>query len=98
MGEVVAWVDGGAHVAAVWAEEAEVTFAHFGGWPVAAEGGDRDGHGQVVANSAQQIGVDHDFSEMSDKAKLLGGFALSSRPRSRRGRFPFASGVVRGRG
>src|SRR5271165_5305799 len=53
--EVVAGVDGSAHFAAVWAEEAEVAFAHFGGRPLAAEGGDGDGHGQVVAQSAQQI-------------------------------------------
>jgi hypothetical protein len=69
VGKVVACIDGGLHFAAVGAEEAEVAFAHFGRRPVAAEGGDRDGHGQVIANSAQQIGVDHDFSEMSDKAK-----------------------------
>jgi hypothetical protein len=59
VGEVVAWIDGGAHFAAVRAEKAEVAFAHFGGRPVATEGGDGDGHGEVVANSAQQIGVDH---------------------------------------
>ena len=40
MGKVVAWVDGGAHIAAIRAEEAEVAFAHFGRWPVAAEGGE----------------------------------------------------------
>ena len=61
VGEVVAWVDGGAHVAAVWAEEAEVAFAHFGRRPVAAEGGDGDGHGQVVAQAAQQVLRDHDL-------------------------------------
>ena len=55
VGEVVAWVDGGEHFAAVWAEEAEVAFAPFGGRPVAAEGGDGDGHGQVVADAAQQV-------------------------------------------
>jgi len=31
VGEVVAWVDGGARSAAVGAEEAEVAFADFGG-------------------------------------------------------------------
>ena len=29
MGEVVAWVDGGAHFAAARAEEAEIAFAHL---------------------------------------------------------------------
>ena len=53
VGEVVAWVDGGEHFAAVGAEEAEVAVAPFCGWPVAAEGGDGDGHGQMVANSAE---------------------------------------------
>ena len=55
VGEVVARVDGGQHFAAVRAEEAEVAFAHFGWRPVAAEGGDGDGHGQVVAKLTQQI-------------------------------------------
>ena len=54
MSEIVAWVDGGAHFAAAWAEEAEVAFAHFGGRPFPAEGGDGDGHGQVVADAAQR--------------------------------------------
>jgi hypothetical protein len=59
MGEVVAWVDGGAHFAAAGAEEAEIALAHFGRWPVTAEGGDGDGHGKVVAQAAQEISVDH---------------------------------------
>ena len=37
VGEIVARVDGGAHFAAVGAEEAEVAFAAFGGRAVAAE-------------------------------------------------------------
>ena len=45
-------VDGSAHFAAARAEEAEIAFAHFGRRPVAAEGGDRDGHGQVVTQAA----------------------------------------------
>ena len=53
VGEVVAWVDGGAHFAAVGAEEAEVTFAHFGWRAFAAKSGDGDGHGQVVAQAAE---------------------------------------------
>lgn len=56
VGEVVARVDGGTHFAAAWAEEAEVAFAHFRRRPLAAEGGDGDGHGQVVAQAAQQVG------------------------------------------
>jgi hypothetical protein len=56
VGEVVAGVDGGAHFAAVGAEEAEVACEHFGRRSLAAEGGDGDGHWQVIAKSAQQIG------------------------------------------
>jgi len=52
VGEVVAWVDGGAHFAAVGAEEAEVAFAHFGRRPLAPQRGDGDRHGQIVAKSA----------------------------------------------
>src|SRR5260370_16510300 len=52
VGEVVAWVDGGAHFAAAWAEEAEVAFALFGGWALAAAGADGDGPGQCVPNPA----------------------------------------------
>src|SRR6516225_7250538 len=55
VGEVVAWIDGGAHFAAAWADEAEVAFAHFARGSLAAEGGDGDGHGQVVANATQQV-------------------------------------------
>jgi hypothetical protein len=65
MGEVVAWVDRGEHFAAAWAEEAEVALAPFGGRTVGTEGGDDDGHGQVVANSAQQFFGDHGFSDES---------------------------------
>ena len=61
MGEVIAWVDGGAHFPAAWTEEAEVAFADFGRGPLAAEGGDGDGHGQVVTKSAEQIGGNHGF-------------------------------------
>src|SRR5271165_5874889 len=49
VGQVVARVDGGAHLAAARADEAEVAFDDFGGRPLAAERGDGDGHGQVVA-------------------------------------------------
>ena len=59
VGEVVAGVDGGAHFAAAWAEEAEVAFADFGRRPLAAESGDGDGHGQVVADSAEQFVGNH---------------------------------------
>jgi len=55
VGEVVARVDGGAHLAAAWADEAKVTLAHFARGSLAAEGGDGDGHGQVVANATQQV-------------------------------------------
>ena len=59
VGEIVARVDGRLHVAAVGTEEAVVASAYFGRRPVAAEGGDRDGHGQVVAKSTQQLFGDH---------------------------------------
>ena len=61
VGEVVAWVDRGTHMAALGTEEAEVAFAHFGGRAFAAQRGNRDGHRQVVANSAQQVGINHRF-------------------------------------
>src|SRR5271165_4995465 len=54
MGEIVAWVDGSAHLAAARADEAEVAFADLGRGAFAAESGDGDGHGQVVANATQQ--------------------------------------------
>src|SRR5713226_7930178 len=72
VGEVVAWVDGGAHFAAAWAEEAEVAFAHFGWRPLAAEGGDGDGHGQVVAQAAQQIRGNHGLLRGVKWAKSVG--------------------------
>jgi hypothetical protein len=59
MGEVVAWVDGGTHVAAVRAEEAEIAFAHLGRRPRAAQGGDGDRHRQVVAQAAEQVRSNH---------------------------------------
>ena len=55
MREVMAGIDGGAHLAAAWADETEVALAHFARRPLAAEGGDGDGHGQVVANATQQV-------------------------------------------
>ena len=55
VGEVVARVDGGAHFAAAWAEEAEAAFAHFRWRALLAECLDGDGHGQIVANAAQQL-------------------------------------------
>ena len=48
MGEVVAAIDDGLHFAAVGADEAEAAFAPFPHRPVATEGGDGDGQGQVV--------------------------------------------------
>ena len=59
VGEVVARIDGGAHFAAAWAEEAEVALADFRRGRLAAEGGDGDRHGQVVAKATEQIGRDH---------------------------------------
>ena len=38
VGKVVAWVDGGQHFAAVWAQEAEVAFAHFRRRPLRGPG------------------------------------------------------------
>jgi hypothetical protein len=59
VGEVVSRVDGGAHLATAGTEEAEVAFTPFVRRPVRAEGGDGDGHGQVVAQAAQEFRVDH---------------------------------------
>ena len=59
VGEVVVRVDVGEHFVAAWAEEAESAVAEFRGRPVAAEGGDGEGHRQVVAESTQEFGGDH---------------------------------------
>src|SRR5262249_16287783 len=45
VGEVVAWVDGSAHFAAARADETEVALARFARGALAADGGDRGGHG-----------------------------------------------------
>ncbi len=59
MGEVIPGIDGGEHFLAMGTEEAIASFAAFGGWAVGAEGGDGDGHGQVVAEVTQQFFGDH---------------------------------------
>src|SRR5271155_704538 len=82
VGKVIARIDGGAHLAAMRADETVVAFADLGRRSFAAERGDGDGHGQIVANAAQQIRGNLGFS---------GG-------NNRRGWFPFASGVASGRG
>src|SRR5271156_5826441 len=64
VGEVVARVDGGAHLAAARTDEAEVAFADLAGRPLAAESGDGDGHGQVVAKAAQQVRGNHGLSRV----------------------------------
>ena len=66
VGEVVAWIDGGAHLAAAGTEEAEVAFAHLRRRPVAAEGGDGDRHRQVVADAAQQVVGNHEKKRCQD--------------------------------
>ncbi len=45
VGEVIAGVNGGEQVAAMRAEEEQSAFPDFGGWAVATEGSDGDGHG-----------------------------------------------------
>ena len=55
VGQVVAWVDRGQHLAAVRAQEAEVAFAHLRRRPFPAQRGDGDRHRQVVAQAAQQF-------------------------------------------
>ena len=62
MGEVVSRIHIGEHVIAMRAEEAEAAVAHLRGRAFMAEGGDGGGHGQVAAESAEQVGgrhVDH---------------------------------------
>jgi hypothetical protein len=59
VGQVVARIDGGEQFIAAWAEEDEASVAEFRRRAVAAEGGDGDGHRQVIADSPQQFGVDH---------------------------------------
>ena len=53
VGEVVLGVDGGLHLAAVRAEEAEVALDVLGRRGFVAEGGEGDRHGQVVTDSTQ---------------------------------------------
>jgi hypothetical protein len=64
-GETVRVIDSGVdrrpHFAAVWAQEAEVAFADLGRRPLAAKRGDGGGHGQVVANLAEQFRRKHGF-------------------------------------
>ncbi len=59
VGEVVAWIDSGAHFAAVRAEEAKVAFAQFGRRPDATERADRHGPGQDLAQAAQKFNANH---------------------------------------
>jgi hypothetical protein len=59
VGEIVAGIDGGEQFAAVWAEEDEAPAAELRRRAVAAEGGDGDGHRQVIADSPQQFGGAH---------------------------------------
>ncbi len=65
MGEVVTWVDSGEHLSAMGTEEAESAFAAFGRRTIGAEGGDGDGHGQVIADVAQQFSCNHGCSDAS---------------------------------
>ena len=59
VGEVVAGVDGGEHFLAMGTEESIASFAAFGRWAIGAEGGDGDGHGEVVAKMTEQFSGDH---------------------------------------
>lgn len=59
MGEIVARVDGGAQLAAVGTEEAEVTFEVLGGWRLVAETPEGDFHRQRIANGPQKLFGDH---------------------------------------
>jgi hypothetical protein len=53
------WVHGGAYFAAVGTAETVVARAAFVGWPIVAEGGDDDGHREVVAEPAEQVRCEH---------------------------------------
>ena len=78
VGEVVAWVDGGLHLAAVRAEEAEVAVAHFGRWPIAAEAGDGQAHRQIVADPTQQVGGSHGLLLSSPRGRRPCASAVAS--------------------
>jgi hypothetical protein len=56
MGQIVPGIDGGLHLAAVRAGEAEESLAPFRRRPVGTQGGEGDGHRQVVAKAAKAIG------------------------------------------
>lgn len=59
MGEVVAGIDGGEKFAAVGTNEAQPAFDAFGARSGAAQTLQRDVHGQVVAQDAQEVAGDH---------------------------------------
>ena len=59
VGEVVTRVHIDQHLVAAGAEEAEAAVADLRRRAIAAEGGDDEGHGQVVAESAEQFGGGH---------------------------------------
>ena len=58
--QIVAWIDRGSQFAAAWAEKAKIAITPFGGRPLSSQSGDRDGHRQIVANSAEQFGAKHE--------------------------------------
>ena len=57
--QVVTRVDGHFHFTAIRAEKTKKTFAPFGGGPLPPQGGDRDGHRQVIANATEQFRAEH---------------------------------------
>jgi hypothetical protein len=63
MSEVVARVDSGLQFATVWAHEEESAVSHFRGRAITTEGGDRDGHRQIVANPTNSVFLNHAFSQ-----------------------------------
>ena len=67
VGEVVLGVDGGFHLAAVGAEEAEIALAPFGRRGLVAQRGHRDWHGQIVADSTQQVRGNHGVLEEKEQ-------------------------------
>src|SRR5271170_1898192 len=88
VGQVVAGVDRGQHLAAARTEEAEIAFAQLGWRTRATQGGDGYRHGQLIAQPTQQLRGYHEILQGMDVGWKT--VAVRSRP----GRSPFANGAA----
>ena len=89
VGEVVAWVDGGPHFAAAWAQEAEVGFADFGGRPSRPRALMVTGMGSSLRRRRSRSAAIMVFSEVGEVSEVDGFVSLprtAVRSRRRPGR------------